>query len=71
LAAGVVVADLNGDSLPDVVLANHGDELGENRGFHLNLEAYICWGGVTGYSPRACGKRQRHLRQLQATRTSA
>jgi hypothetical protein len=49
LAGGVAVGDLNGDGLLEVVLANHGDEVGELRGFRLHLESYIYWGNLNGY----------------------
>ena len=49
LAGGVAVGDFNGDGLQDVVLANHGDESGENLGFGHNLESYIYWGNLNGY----------------------
>lgn len=49
LASGVAVGDLNGDALPEVVLANHGDESGEHWGFGHHLESYIYWGNLNGY----------------------
>ena len=49
LAGGVAVGDLNRDGFLDVVLANHGDETGELRGFRLHLESYIYWGSLSGY----------------------
>ena len=51
LASGVAVADLNGDGLLDVVLANQGDELGEYQGYRFHLESYIYWGDLRGFAP--------------------
>ena len=50
LAGGLAVGDLNGDALPEVVLANHGSERGERSGFRQHLESYIYWGNLTGFS---------------------
>ena len=49
LASGVAVGDLNGDTLPEIVLANRGDERGETWGYRLHLESYIYWGNADGY----------------------
>ena len=46
LAGGVAVGDLNSDGLLDLVIANHGDELGERRGFRFHLESFIYWGDL-------------------------
>ena len=46
LAGGVAVGDLNSDGLLDVVIANHGDEQGERRGFRFHLESFIYWGDL-------------------------
>jgi len=56
LAGGVAVGDLNGDGFLEVVVANHGDEAGELRGFRFHLESYIYWGSLNGYDPsrRTC-----------------
>ncbi len=43
-AAGVSVADLNGDKLLDIVFSNHAD--GKNK----KVSSYIYWGATSGFS---------------------
>lgn len=45
-AAAVAVADLNNDSWPDIVFANH-----EKAGA-FDVDSYVYWGGSKGFDPR-------------------
>ena len=50
LASGVAVGDLNGDTIPEIVLSNRGDERGHIWGLRFHREAYIYWGSADGYA---------------------
>ena len=52
IVTGVAVGDLNGDGLPDIVLASTGFEKGFDLRFGQmthNLESYIYWGDINGF----------------------
>jgi hypothetical protein len=44
-AKGVAVADLNGDSWPDIVFAN-----GEGNGGDYTIDSFVYWGSSSGFS---------------------
>ncbi len=50
--SGVAVGDLNGDGLPEIVLANRGGSAGVDARFHSapsRIGSYIYWGEINGF----------------------